>query len=159
MNIFVLDTDIKKCAEYHVNAHVIKMVTESTQMLSMCNRHYGYDEGYKITHFNHPCSKWVRESLSNWLWLRDLVIALNDEYKFRYNPKQGNHKAYMMATILSVPKNMPDKGLTPFALAMPDQYKHYDVVQAYRQYYIAEKQHIAKWKKRNKPEWYSVESN
>jgi len=26
MNIFVLDTDTKKCAEYHVDKHAVKMV-------------------------------------------------------------------------------------------------------------------------------------
>ena len=29
MNIFVLDNDPVKCAEYHVNAHAIKMVLET----------------------------------------------------------------------------------------------------------------------------------
>jgi len=28
MNIFYLDKDTKKCAEYHVDKHVVKMITE-----------------------------------------------------------------------------------------------------------------------------------
>jgi hypothetical protein len=59
-------------------------------------------------------------------------------------------------------ENMPSddsfsqKGLTPFALAMPDEYKSEDPVQSYRNYYMSEeKQRIASWKKgRGKPEWY-----
>jgi len=29
MNIFVLDTDTKKCAQYHNDKHVIKMILET----------------------------------------------------------------------------------------------------------------------------------
>ena len=65
-----------------------------------------------------------------------------------------------MACILreNIPKD--DKfetvGLTPFALAMPEQYKSDDHVEAYRNYYMSEeKQKIASWnKRREKPEWY-----
>lgn len=34
MNIFVLDKDPKKAAQYHVDKHVIKMILESSQMLA-----------------------------------------------------------------------------------------------------------------------------
>ena len=87
MNIFVLDQDINKCAQYHVDRHVVKMITESAQMLSTAARLVGIDAGYKITHQNHPCTKWSRNSLSNWLWLKDLAKSLNEEWKFRYNQK------------------------------------------------------------------------
>ena len=83
MNIFVLDKDIKKCAQYHCDRHVIKMILESSQMLSTACRMNGVHDGYKATHISHPCSIWVRESLDNWFWLRDLVTELNEEYKYR----------------------------------------------------------------------------
>ena len=38
MNIFVLDTDIDKCAEYHVDKHIVKMPLEAAQML--CTNHW-----------------------------------------------------------------------------------------------------------------------
>lgn len=34
MNIFILDHDVKKCAQYHCDKHVVKMILESIQMLS-----------------------------------------------------------------------------------------------------------------------------
>jgi deoxyribose-phosphate aldolase len=34
MNIFILDTDIKKCAEYHLDKHCVKMILETTQLLN-----------------------------------------------------------------------------------------------------------------------------
>jgi len=37
MNIFILDEDIDKCAEYHVDKHVVKMILESAQLL--CTAH------------------------------------------------------------------------------------------------------------------------
>ena len=49
-------------------------------------------QGYAITHKNHPCSKWARESISNWKWLRKLASELNREYKFRFERK-NNHKS------------------------------------------------------------------
>jgi hypothetical protein len=67
-----------------------------------------------------------------------------------------------MAMILK--ENMPsddkfeEQGLTPFALAMPVQYKSDDAVESYKNYYMSEeKQRIATWKKkREKPDWYRV---
>ena len=38
MNIFVLDLNTKKCAEYHNSRHNIKMILESVQMLSTACR-------------------------------------------------------------------------------------------------------------------------
>ncbi|MEK9894850.1 MAG: hypothetical protein VW518_00305, partial [Burkholderiaceae bacterium] len=33
MNIFVLDKDLDKCAEYHVDKHIVKMPLEVAQIL------------------------------------------------------------------------------------------------------------------------------
>ena len=48
------------------------------------------------------------------------------------------------------------EGLTPFALAMPIEYKTDDPVISYRNYYMSEeKQKIGSWKKKSEnPEWY-----
>ena len=151
MNIFILDTDIKKCAESHCDKHVIKMILESVQMLSTVCRQSGLDIGYKPTHPHHPCTIWVSKSLSNWVWLRHLTSYLNEEYRYRYNKKQ-NHKSYDLANILPLP-NIPDIGLTPFAQAMPEQYKNKNAVIAYRKYYLNEKTNLLKWTKRIQPQW------
>jgi len=46
--------------------------------------------------------------------------------------------------------------LTPFAQAMPDEFKvPGDGVAAYRKYYIGVKSKIAKWKTTNPPKWYT----
>ena len=151
MNIFVLDNDITACARYHNDKHVVKMILESAQMLSTAVRLSGIEEGYRPTHKNHPCSIWARSSLANWHWLRDLTLALNEEYKFRYKPV--DHKSAVVVSNLPEP-NIDNVGLTPFAQAMPDVYRNEDPVKAYRDYYMGDKQHLAQWTKREVPNWY-----
>lgn len=152
MNIFVLDLNHQKCAEYHNSKHCVKMICEGTQILSTVLRLTGIEQGYKITHQNHPCTIWARKSLSNWLWLFNLVTALNNEYRFRYN-KKVNHKSFDITSNLSIP-NIKDIGLTSFALAMPDKYKTSNAVESYRNYYKGDKRHLAEWKNRNQPYWW-----
>lgn len=152
MNIFILDSDLEKCARYHIDKHVYKMITESAQMLSTTVRLLGIDAGYKITHQNHPCTKWTRESLSNWLWLKQLVFHLNDEWKYRYNHNH-NHKSFEIVNSLPIPK-INDLGLTPFAICMDNVFKiDNDPVKSYRNYYIKAKSHLFDWKNREIPDW------
>jgi len=155
MNIFILDLDIKKCAEYHCDKHVVKMLLETSQIL--CSAFYYTNEShrspYKLAHKNHPCTIWARESLSNWLWLRDLGLSLYDEYKKRYNNK--DHKSGDVILALDAP-DLIDKGLTPFAQAMPLEYRNDDAVKAYRDYYKGEKFDILKYNNCEWPEWLKV---
>ena len=52
------------------------------------------------------------------------------------------------------PMDIKEGSLTPFAQAMPDEYKSSDHVNSYRQYMINEK-HYAKWEKGTcKPKWW-----
>ena len=154
MNIFVLDNDIEKCAQYHCDKHVVKMILESAQMLSAALRLNGINQGYQVTHKNHPCTKWTRESLSNWNWLQSLSTALNHEYKFRFD-RQTNHKSYDLIKNLPAPE-IKDYGLTPFAQAMPSQYKNENPIAAYRDFYCGEKKNLLFWTKRMKPEWVKI---
>lgn len=155
MNIFILDNDIEKCAQYHCDKHVVKMILESAQLLSTGVRLSGLDEGYKLTHPNHPCSVWVSESLSNWKWLRELATALNKEYRYRFE-KNVNHKSYDLIHSLSSP-SLKDLGLTPFAQVMPESYRCKNPVTAYRKYYKGVKSKIFKWTKRTDPLWIKEE--
>ena len=155
MNIFALHKNPDICARWHCDKHVVKMILESAQMI--CTTHHlhpsgDYDIPYRIAHKNHPCTKWVRSSLSNYLWLLNLVKALNTEYRFRYD-KQVNHKSYDVVQTLPLP-NIPDIGSTDFARAMPDEYKiDNDVIFSYRFYYKFGKTNILHYTKRNSPSW------
>ena len=152
MNIFFLDEDVRKCAEYHCDKHVVKMILESAQLL--CTAHWvsGSKAPYKMVHKNHPCSKWVRESLSNYLYLCELGLELCKEYNHRYN---NQHKSkYIIEWCVTNKINICDKGFTAPPMAMPDQYKTDSVVESYRKYYIGDKSKFAKWKNREIPYWF-----
>lgn len=152
MNIFILDNDIQKCAQYHCDQHVVKMILESVQLLCTALNKKGNSTPYKSTHIHHPCVIWVERSFDNFIWLKDLAIALNDEYRFRFE-KDSDHKSILVLNEIS--KYCYDsRGLTEFAQAMPDMYKvPGDAVTAYRQFYLGEKMGFAKWTKRKTPDW------
>jgi len=153
VNIFVLDTDVQKCAEYHADQHVVKMILESAQMLCTVLNENGVQAPYKSTHVHHPCTIWAGASLANWTWLRSLALSLNDEYRYRFD-RQRDHRSAIVARKLPLPP-IKDAGLTEFAQAMPDAYKvPGDAVSAYRQFYIAEKAGFATWTKRTVPDWF-----
>ena len=61
MNIFAVDVSPEKAAQALCDAHVVKMILESAQLLSTQDRIRGLDRGYRLTHAEHPC----RRSLSN----------------------------------------------------------------------------------------------
>ena len=139
----MLDENSSKCAKYHYDKHVVKMILEYGQLLSTSLRltngkpssynakflllegeslMLDYDnkpyivgkKAYNSTHINHPCNLWVRESLDNWIWLKELYEELHKEWKFRYNhPLEHNHASYNLIHNLEIP-NLPSKGITNF---------------------------------------------
>ena len=153
MNIFVLDLDVKKCAEYHVNSHVVKMILEQNQLL--CGVHWvnGGEAPYKLSHRNHPCAIWTRECIENYLWLCDMTLELCLEYTHRYGKR---HKSQdVLEWCYDNKPNLRSNGdITPFALAMPDECKVGNAVESYRMYYMTEKRGLASWKMRNQPQWF-----
>ena len=170
MNIFFLDTDIKKSAEYHVDKHVVKMRLELAQIACVAHHMTGTDSDlipYKKTHQNHPSAIWTRESLSNYNYVVDLGIALCDELKLRFNTP--HQKCYgVFAWLKSHQPNIEDKGLTRPRLAINFvEYGFEEIIQDmiyeesdfewavknYREYYKNGKQHLYSWKNRTKPYW------
>ncbi len=152
MNIFILDTDIERCAQYHCDQHVTKMILESVQLLCTALNKKGFSTPYRSTHMKHPCVLWVEESYGNFLWLKELTLQLNREYRFRFN-KSVDHKSIAVLDQIN-DLRFENNGLTEFAQAMPDTYKvPGNAVAAYRKFYIAEKMRFARWTKRSMPSW------
>ena len=177
MNIFILDKNLDRCAEYHVDKHIVKMPLEAAQML--CTNHWiekylGYvpqkltkeewavikeakknlvrDFPYLPTMYNHPCTIWARASLDNYEWLFGYALALNDEYGYRYG--KSHKSVHEVILKLPSPFSLPRSGLTDFAQAMPDELKGEDTVEAYRKFYHKDKATFASWKYRDKPPWW-----
>lgn len=157
MNIFVLDREPNTAATYVLDKHAVKMPLESLQMMSTIANHLGFDSPYRPVMLNHPCTIWARESRQNFLWLWEHAGSLCEEYTARYGK---THKCELTMNDynpiwIQVVDALPDIGLTPFAQAMPDYCRNDNAVIAYRQYYMREKKHIAKWKTK-KPAWFTV---
>ena len=160
MNIFVLDEDPVLAAQMHCDKHM-KMVLESAQLLStavflmareakaeeLVNKQYPLI--YKPTHQHHPCTLWTASNSARYNWLRDLGLALCAEYTFRYGRQ---HKSEAVIRSLTCPIR-GDQPLKPFALAMPDECKTDDAMQSYRNYYLAAKQSILVYTRRQPPTW------
>lgn len=181
MNLFVLDKDPIKAAQLQCDKHVVKMIVEAAQMLSTTHRmldgvetrkpsksgktmvkYYELSDAanenimYKAVHFNHPCTIWTRESLQNYAWHYDHFMALCYEYQYRY--KKIHYTQQILEDPLSIPpRNIPNKGLTPFRLAMDHepQCKMEDPVESYQAYYKTKKSKFKMaWTGRSIPEWF-----
>jgi len=153
MNIFYLDEDPKLCAQYHCDRHCVKMIIEGVQLLSTAHWMTGGEAPYKKTHVNHPSNKWVRESLSNYVWLCDMTMELCKEYTHRYG-KRHKTQQHLEWCMVNLP-NIEDKGFTEIPQAMPDECKRENPIDGYRNYYNIEKAYMCKWKNREIPEWFN----
>ncbi|CAB4196930.1 hypothetical protein UFOVP1290_450 [uncultured Caudovirales phage] len=157
MNIFLLDSDITLCAQYHVDKHCVKMILEYTQLLNnaLIKHNISYEPVYRQTHKNHPASIWTAESYDNFDWLSSLAIELCGEYTHRYNKIHKCQSLIEFFRESDYKSKLPKCGMTDFKLCMPDLYKVDSAVESYRNYYRGDKTHIAKWSKRNVPDWWS----
>lgn len=152
MNIFAVDNDPRIAAQSLCNKHICKMIIESAQLLCTALHVRGLDKSllpYRPTHANHPSTIWTVASEHNIEWLWQHAAELGVEYTRRY------HKIHKTDHVLHSIKPLLPKGdwrqYTPFAQAMPEQWKNDDAVTAYRCYYIAEKSRFAKWAPRATP--------
>lgn len=176
MNIFFLSMSIFRCAMYHFDKHVIKMILEMTQLLSTAwhvldpenaRLYYENELIYKATHINHPCAIWTRVHVNNYTYVAKLGLALCNEWRFRYNHERTHacesKLLFMLTTIPTmndVPilktKHNPKMLSIPLPQAMPIECKVkgdsvHSAVRAYRRYYkSSHKKHLRSWtKKRN----------
>lgn len=186
MNIFFLDTDIKKSAQYHCDKHVVKMILEQNQILcSVIYRNSGIlskkdylnnlpeletkyesfprrkDDGsvslYGIGFIHHGCTTWTSKSKANFDWVIEHNLALCDEYNYRYGKHHSGKKITEWVKSLNFDKFDSTEFTFPY-LAMPDEVKiENDYVASYRNYYINNKKGFATWKIREIPDWWENE--
>lgn len=158
MNIFYLDRNITKCAQAHCDKHVNKMILEGAQLLASAH-HLTNPEAstipnmYRLTHKNHPDAIWVRYSINHYLYLMDLMEALNAEAQYRYEHSKTH---VSLAKVWDWPyPALPDIKFSEPPKCVHDDWKQVpDTVEAYRSYYKRDKADIVGWTKREPPEWY-----
>ena len=174
MNIFFLDEDPEKCAEYHCDKHVVKMLLEIVQLLFTAHHVLGTPKElleYKpIRNIKHPMCIWIIKSSENYKYAAVLGLCLSKEYTYRYkkihscdkhikwlinNVPNGNQVLridYSDKTVLS--KNNISK-ITRIPLCMPeDSMNNGNTIDSYRKYYLIHKVYFAKWTSRNVPYWF-----
>ena len=169
MNIFVLDEDPVKAAQAMDCVRVPKMVTESAQMMaSALRRHGATDEQmpltktgkpYKGGYHHHPCTVWAGDSRANFYWLADHALALCKEYTTRFGKTHACEQPIKQMNDMSYRIRPTDaRVLTPFAQAMPDEYKDDDPVVAYRTYYMSKMDSPGgvHYRHTSPPDWWEV---
>jgi hypothetical protein len=177
MNIFYLDRDPERAAQYHCDKHVVKMILESAQLLSTAHRvldgvmvggksktgrnvkrwslNNEFDSVYySASHVNHPSAVWVRASPYHYNWLHALFGHLLTEYTFRYGKI---HKCEgLLKPLQRFPSNQSYASIFEEPpQCMPDDSKNIlSSVIAYRNYYYNHKARFAKWSVRPTPSWW-----
>jgi hypothetical protein len=107
---------------------------------------------YKVAHANHPCSVWVRESRDNYAWMFAMFLTCLAEYTRRYGKSHSAEK--LLTKLCMSPTNISHGRQTPFVQAMPEEYKHDDAVEAYRNFYAGSKKRFARWTNTPVPDWF-----
>lgn len=165
MNIFVLSEDPIEAALAQCDKHVVKMITETAQLLSLGYSKFTSQEqfqhavkmgwAYRPTHENHPCSKWTLASKHNRRWLLEHADGLARTYTQRYGRvHKSQHVIDCLFDLYLHCEDGDPAQHTPFTLCMPEQYRGVDPVQSYRAFYIGEKARFAKWNHGPTPRWW-----
>lgn len=135
------------------------MIVESCQLLANCYTLQELEYApktqsgniRKYSYYNHKCSVWTSNSLSNFNWLLSHATYLLEERKFRYNKDH-----FCSAIIKWYHQNQPDlsdDGFTSPALAIKDYPDLGDYITTYRNYYNQDKRTMFNWGNRNVPYW------
>jgi len=132
MNIFIVDRNPFIAAQMLCDQHVVKMFTESIQMLSTCHRvldgkmeiapsnsgkrnvpRYRLADRrdkvlYHAVHFKHPCNIWIREDAVHYEWLFLHTVALESEYQKRFRKSHACSPILRCIADRGPPQNMPN---------------------------------------------------
>jgi hypothetical protein len=197
MNIFWLCVNVVIAAKYFTDQHLIKIILEITQMGYAALWHNNNQDesfksgapltksgnvGYKITHKNHPMTKWVAETGHNFLKAIEFGKALCARKKLVYKDK-GDHACFEHLIWLENQihkfdklKSTKNKSTPPPLCVGNDCYRDIDhvnnpkiskilsvsndvpnYVKLYRLYYVVNKLHfnnmVIKYSKNPQPEW------
>jgi len=187
MNLFYLDEDIDKCAEYHVDKHIVKMILEAGQILCtnvIIDHLFGFiprklnkEENAELSVYRKNQKVLSQEdryvpylpTMQNHpstIWARSSLDNFEWTHcyahalaeEYRYRYGKDHKSFWEVINRLPAPQHMESLGFTTFGLAMPDELKDYDQpIQSYRNYYMLDKGTFAEWKFRGKPDWWDEE--
>ena len=169
MNLFILHQNPLTAAKMQANKHIVKMPEETGNLLLWPFKLSGLTMPLtkngkapkKLSHKNHPCSLWVRESKQNFDWTFLHLKALCAEYTARYRRKHfAETYIKFIEDNLAYVSDLPEIGLTPFARCFGDmkaeiEQNPQDTVSDYRRFYIRTKHKFARWPSYDSiPDWF-----
>ena len=167
MNIFYVDKNPETAAKMMCDKHIIKMILESAQMLCTAKRvldgieytdftkngrkirrwrlENSNEEAiiYKAGWLGHPSTQWVLKSAYNYIWLYKHFLALNEEYKLRWQKDKDHVSITKLAELLKTPPqkkslkgiviNSPLKNLLKHSPTLPENGKKLFISESYFQ--------------------------
>ena len=166
-----------------IDKHIVKMPTETCQMLHTNSLFFDYVEHYneeptlkqlkefhkdinsnlmKPAMLNHPSTIWARQSMHNAKWLYEHGLALCEEYTYRYGKIHGSESRIKDVEDYYIQAGDSSKA-TPVTVAMDDKYRleygvwgeDWDfVISSYRHYYLEGKWRFAEWRMNRQPSWW-----
>ena len=155
LNLYALHANPFVAGTMQHDVHTRKMFLESTQMGATVCRELGFNDDdlikynivtkagtpYKSTHAKHPCVLGILESPANRGWFINHLIMMSAECQARFKKKYAcTMPAMGIARLFDDYNLVADwEDHTPFAQAMPEEYRNEDAVQAYRDYYLGDK--------------------
>ena len=166
MNMFTVEDSPEESAYALCDKHSVKMISESTQMISHYIRaihpNVKSDKMPALakSHFSHPVTVWTLKHVDNASWHLRHLIALNNTYTSRY----GREHVYRPLTdIFSLyirsdnqPKFFPvcvhDDCIASGVLLRSGTLA--EAIASYRADYNKHKAYFAKWKMGNVPVWF-----
>ena len=143
MNIFALSRNPQEAAQEMLDKHIVKMPTETCQMLHTNALYFDYIEHYneeptltqlKVFHrdissnlmkpamLNHPSTIWARQNPHNTRWLYEHGKALCEEYTYRYGKVHGS-QSRILDIAYTIDEDSNWSFATPVTIAMDDKYR------------------------------------
>ena len=143
MNIFALSRNPQEAAQEMLDKHIVKMPTETCQMLHTNVLYFDYIEHYgeeptlaqvkqfhrdinsklmKPAMLNHPSTIWARQNPHNTRWLYEHGKALCEEYTYRYGKVHGS-QSRILDIAYTIGEDSNWSFATPITIAMDDKYR------------------------------------
>ena len=166
MNVFAVSDDPITAARSLCDQHVVKMPTETAQILSDALLIKGKKGPCSKFNIKHPRPIWASQSPDNFIWLVEHGIALCNEYSKRYGGKVHGALSKIIECSSIYATEFPleflesdSKMARLIYVGLPEFRLHnalfnYSVVASYRNLYNKDKSRFARWRHSLPPEWY-----
>lgn len=151
--MIILDWNVEQCARWLCDEDLEPLTYEGCRHLCNALWHTGRKAPYAPHGINSVWSVWARMGRRNWVYLRQLVVAIGREYKYRFGV---DLRPTLVAERLRVPKLGRGRFIIP-PLTVPERYWWASVPHSYKLWYYHEFKYKHKWTRREDPWWIPVE--